>query len=171
MVLFLQFFLYLYISYFYFTFNILISQNNARVIVANVIPQNLSFEQEISREIDETDALLFRIDNKFSDEDDRSIVADSIVVQTSIIVFNASNWEFISKGASEVILPEEDLYILVYAEYHTGEIFISFDYEDQYTPYGHYWTGATEPMATNYWPIYLPLLCLAVIAIIIKKRR
>ncbi len=149
----------------------LISQNNARVIVANVIPQNLSFEQEISREIDETDALLFRIDNKFSDEDDRSIVADSIVVQTSIIVFNASNWEFISKGASEVILPEEDLYILVYAEYHTGEIFISFDYEDQYTPYGHYWTGATEPMATNYWPIYLPLLCLAVIAIIIKKRR
>ena len=144
----------------------LIAQDYARIIITNVIPQVLSFKEETTKEIDETDALLFSIDNKFTDEKVRSLIADSQIVQTNIIVFNSSNWEHISTGSSEVILPEEELYILIYAEYHTGEILISFNYEEENNPYDHYWTEAS-----NYWPMYVPLLCLAIIGTIIKRKR
>ncbi len=148
----------------------LISKVNARVIVANVISEDLGFEQNTNRELDETDALLFKIDNKFNDVDDRSFVADSQLVQTSIIVFNATNWEHIMSGSSEVILPEEELYILVFADYHTGEIFISFDNEDDYTPYDHYWPE-TAAMPQNFWFFLIPLIGISGIIVIKKRRR
>jgi len=147
------------------------SQDTARVIVANVKPVDMDFKESTTKEIDETGAYLFRVNNDLSDVKDRSFIADSQIVQTSIIVFNASNWEHISSGSSEVILPEEELYILVYAEYHTGEIFIAFDYEGEYDPYEHYWTGGTEAMPFDFWSFLVPLLCIGAAILITKRKR
>ncbi|MCE7742959.1 MAG: VWA domain-containing protein [Candidatus Heimdallarchaeota archaeon] len=148
----------------------LIAQDSARVVVTNVRPLNLNFEQSITEDIDKTEAYLFRVNNIRNDERDRSFVADSQIVQTCIIVFNASNWEHISTGSSEVILPEEDLYILVYAEYHTGEISISFNYEDEYDPYDHYWTGY-DATPFNFWSLFIALLSIGVTIVVIKRKR
>ena len=147
----------------------LISKDYARVIVANVIPEDLDFEQNFNRVIDVADAWLFKVDNRFSDVKVRSFVADSQLVQTSILVFNATNWEQMISGYAEVILPEEEMFILVYAEYHYGEIFISFDYEDKYTPYEHYWETAALT-GLNFLIYVIPLIGLAAY-ILMKKRR
>ena len=109
-----------------------------------------------------------KADNNFTDTKARSFVADSQVVQTDIMLFRASDWEYLGTGSSEVFLPEEEIYVLIYAVYHTGEVYVSFDYEDKYTPYEHYYSGA---LPFNFWYFLIPLFGMAAIYTMKKKHR
>ncbi len=144
----------------------LISQNTNKIMVTNVIPSEIDFGYNAKLNLDTTDAYLYKIDNSFTDKKSRSFVADSQVVQTDILLFNASDWEHLGTGSSEVFLPEEVIYVLFYAVYHTGEVYVSFDYEDAYTPYEHYYSGA---MPFNFWYFLIPLFGMA--AIYTMKKR
>ena len=133
--------------------------------IAHVVSENLEFEDVINRHISETDAFLFEVDNEYKDNSNRCLFADSQIVQTGIYVFNASNWEFLFKNSSEVLLPEGRFYILVISVYHTGEIMITFNYEIFYDSYDHYYAAESS------WPWIFVLLSLSVMMCTIVYRR
>ncbi|MHA1952738.1 MAG: VWA domain-containing protein [Candidatus Heimdallarchaeaceae archaeon] len=136
------------------------------VQIAHVVPENLEFENVINRHISETDAFLFAVDNEYDDNYSRCIIADSQIVQTGIYVFNASNWEFLLKNSSEVLLPKGQCYVLVISVYHTGEIMITFNYDSLYDPYDHYYA----PEATS-WPWIFVVLSLGAMVCTYECRR
>ena len=146
----------------------LISQNTNKIMVTNVIPSEIDFGYNTKLNLDTADAYLYKADNNFTDTKARSFVADSQVVQTDIMLFRASDWEYLGTGSSEVFLPEEEIYVLIYAVYHTGEVYVSFDYEDKYTPYEHYYSGA---LPFNFWYFLIPLFGMAAIYTMKKKHR
>lgn len=146
----------------------LISQNTNKIMVTNVIPSEIDFGYNTKLNLDTADAYLYKADNNFTDTKARSFVADSQVVQTDIMLFRASDWEYLGTGSSEVFLPEEEIYVLIYAVYHTGEVYVSFDYEDKYTPYEHYYSGA---LPFNFWYFLIPLFGMATIYTMKKKHR
>ncbi len=144
-----------------------VSSDFVEIHVVNVLKETLEFKQEINRNLGVEDVFLYELDNRINETRERSIVADSQVVQTSILVFNAETWELLVKGSSEVVLPNITCYVLVFATYHTGEIFITFTYDDLYDPWGHYYTG----IASAYWPFFAALLGIASIIILRKKQK
>ncbi|MHA1483205.1 MAG: hypothetical protein ACTSQA_07205, partial [Candidatus Heimdallarchaeaceae archaeon] len=144
-----------------------VSSEYVEIHVVNVLKEALEFEQEINRFLGVEDVFLYELDNRIDETRERSIVADSQQVQTSILVFDAETWELLVKGSSEVVLPNITCYVLIFATYHTGDVFITFTYDDLYDPWGHYY-GMTE---ASYWPFFAAILGIASIIILRKKQR
>ncbi|MHA1345989.1 MAG: vWA domain-containing protein [Candidatus Heimdallarchaeaceae archaeon] len=144
-----------------------ISSEYVEIHVVNVLKETLEFKQELNRTLGVEDVFLYELDNKIDDTRERSVVADSQLVQTSILVFDAETWELLVKGSSEVVLPNITCYVVIFATYHAGEIFITFNYDDLYEPWNHYY-GITE---AAYWPFFAAILGLASIIIVRKKQR
>ena len=142
------------------------SQEETSVIVANVIPEMLEFQQKITREISETDAYMFKIDNNFTRDESRGFLADSQVVMTELIVFDANTWEVLDQSYTFTYLPEKEVYVLVYATYHTGEITITFDFVSAIDTYEHYY----EETPINFFIIVISIFSFAAIISIIKRR-
>ncbi len=144
-----------------------VSSEYVEIHVVNVLKGTLEFKQEINRFLGVEDVFLYELDNRIDETRERSIVADSQQVQTSILVFDAETWELLVKGSSEVVLPNITCYALIFATYHTGDVFITFTYDDLYDPWGHYY-GMTE---ASYWPFFAAILGIASIIILRKKQR
>ena len=144
-----------------------VSSEYVEIQVINAIKETLEFTQEINRYLGVEDVFLYELDNRINETRERSIVADSELVQTSILVFDAETWELLIKGSSEVVLPNITCYVLIFATYHTGDIFITFTYDDLYDPWGHYY-GITE---TAYWSFFAAIIGIASIIILRKKQR
>ncbi|MCK4895214.1 MAG: VWA domain-containing protein, partial [Candidatus Heimdallarchaeota archaeon] len=143
-----------------------VSSEYVEIHVVNVLKGTLEFKQEINRFLGVEDVFLYELDNRINETRERSIVADSQQVQTSILVFDAETWELLVKGSSEVVLPNITCYVLIFATYHTGDVFITFTYDDLYDPWGHYY-GLTSA----YWPFFAAILGIASIIILRKKQR
>jgi hypothetical protein len=143
-----------------------VSSEYVEIHVVNVHKETLEFAQEINRYLGVEDVFLYELDNRINETRERSIVADSQLVQTSILVFDAETWELLIKGSSEVVLPNITCYVLIFATYHTGDIFITFTYDDLYDPWGHYYT-----VANAYYPFFFALLGIASIIILRKKQK
>ena len=135
--------------------------------IINADLEKLLFNVSLEREILYDEAFLFELDNDREDEKERSFVADSEYVQTTILILDFVTWEILLKGSAEVILPSKKCYALVYTEYHYGEIFISFNYEDQYEPFNHYYD--VESSGSN-WIIVSLLLGLAGLGWLFKRK-
>jgi len=143
-----------------------VSSEFVEIQVVNVLKERLEFEQEINRYLGVEDVFLYELDNRINETRERSIVADSQQVQTSILVFDAGTWELLIKGSSEVVLPNITCYVLIFATYHTGDVFITFTYDNLYDPWGHYYTGVDA-----YWPFLAAILGIASIVILRKEQR
>ncbi len=144
----------------------LIASGCVSVIIANVIPETVEFKETFTVAIDYNDVYLYRIDNRFQDEENRQFYADSKEVQTGIYVFNASSLEYLSKKYASVELAEEEYLMLVVADYHTGQIEVGFTYESEYTPYEHYYQ--TEGLS---WPVAIAVLGLAALLGFYKQKK
>ncbi len=143
-----------------------ISSEFVEIHVVNVLRETLEFAQEINKYLGVEDVFLYELDNRMHETRERSIVADSQLVQTSILVFDAETWELLIKGSSEVVLPNITCYVLIFATYHTGDVFITFTYDDLYDPWGHYYSGVAA-----YWPFFAAILGIASIVILRKKQK
>ncbi|MHA1202113.1 MAG: vWA domain-containing protein [Candidatus Heimdallarchaeaceae archaeon] len=144
-----------------------ISSEYVEIQVVNVLKETLEFSQEINRHLGVEDVFLYELDNRINETRERSIVADSELVQTSILVFDAETWELLIKGSSEVVLPNTTCYVLIFATYHAGDVFITFTYDDLYDPWGHYY----ELAESTYWPFFAAIIGIASIIILGKKKR
>ncbi len=144
-----------------------VSSEQVEIQVVNVFKESLEFKQEITRNLGVDDVFLYELDNRINETRERSIVADSQLVQTSILVFDGNTWELLVMGGTEVILPNITCYVLIFASYHSGEVFITFTYDDLYDPWGHYYTG----VVASYWPFLAALLGIVSIICIRKKQK
>ncbi len=142
----------------------LMSTEYVNVVIANVVPQIIEFNETFKVEIDADDAYLYKVDNTFTNKKDRQFYADSREVQTGIYVFKAADMEFLDKHYAIVELEEEEYFILVVADYHYGEIDVGFTFEEDYTPYNHYYK-------TSSWPIIVTLFGLAALLGLLKRRK
>ncbi len=136
------------------------------IIIANVIPEQMDFGDSSTRILSTEGAILLEIDNSMNDPEERSIMADSQSVQANILVFDPSSWEIVAEGYSEVVLPEQICFVLIFAEYHHGEIDISYNYETENKPYEHYY--ATEAMP---WAYGIMVFGLIGLVFVIRNRR
>ncbi|NPD87665.1 MAG: VWA domain-containing protein [Asgard group archaeon] len=135
------------------------------VSVSSQILESINFAEEKMCILEYDDVVLLEIDNKSGEERSRSILADSVLVETKIYVFNASNWELLISGYSEVVLPDEKCYVLIYPIYHYGEIEISYNYEDLNEPSGHYYAENSSFL----WSF--TLFSLFALAYILRRKR
>ncbi|MHA1952739.1 MAG: vWA domain-containing protein [Candidatus Heimdallarchaeaceae archaeon] len=136
------------------------------ISVCNQRVEPLDFAVEAFRDLEYDDVILLEIDNRSGDDKSKSILADSQLVETKIFVFNASNWELLISGYSEVVLPDEKCYVLIYPVYHYGEIRISYNYEELNEPYDHYYA----PQASSFIWSLVPFSIFA-LAYIFRKRQ
>ncbi|MHA1406103.1 MAG: vWA domain-containing protein [Candidatus Heimdallarchaeaceae archaeon] len=141
-----------------------IAQDFTDLVVTNSIETQLEFRANISKLLNFSNAVLIELNNDFDEEKERSIMADSQVVETAIYVFNASNWELIISGYSEVVLPNEHCFVLIYSIYHQGEVIISFNFEEDNKPFDHYYAAQTPGLT-------FALTIFALFALLIEKKR
>ncbi len=143
----------------------LIAKEIITVNIVNVVPEKIKFGDQSERHIGETDAFLFEIDNRIEDNDTRSFMADSQVVQTVIYLYNANNWELITKQTAEVFLPEERCFALVIAVYHVGDIKLSFNYDYINNPYEHYYAAESS------WSLFFFIIGILALVYYTRKKR
>lgn len=144
----------------------LLAAEYTEVSVSSQRLETITFAEETSHDLEYDDVILLEIDNRRDEDRSRSILADSKLVETKIYVFNASNWELLISGYSEVVLPDEKCYVLIHSIYHYGEIIISYNYEDLNEPYNHYY-GVVE--SSFIWS-FIPFSLIA-LAYILKRKR
>ncbi|MHA1304454.1 MAG: vWA domain-containing protein [Candidatus Heimdallarchaeaceae archaeon] len=125
--------------------------------IYNVIPREMQFKESFEHYLTYKNAILVKLDNRLNETKTRSIMADSEYIYTELIVFNASNWEEIAVGGTEIELPAEECYVLIYCTYHEGSVNISFNFEVDNVPYEHF-DGATEAVQWEIWFVCLALL-------------
>jgi hypothetical protein len=143
----------------------LMATDYVNIVIANVVPQIIDFNETFKVEIDADDVYLYKIDNAYSNKKDRMFYADSRQVQTGIYVIDATNMEYLFKDSTIVEMEEKEYYMLVVADYHTGEIDVGFVFKGDYTPYDHYYTQASS------WPLIVTLFGLAALLGLLKRRQ
>ncbi|MHA1686841.1 MAG: vWA domain-containing protein [Candidatus Heimdallarchaeaceae archaeon] len=136
----------------------------------NTIVNNLQFGDNITRHVDWDTALLYSLVNLDNDSDIKSVLADSEVVSTYLILFSQSNWSYISSAVSEIMIPQGAFYLLITPIYHEGEIFISYNYETVNTPHTHYYIE-TKGALINLSFILLTLLSVALLSLWFRKTK
>ncbi len=143
------------------------SDEQTSIVIANVVPEEIYFGDNFKRDIGFDDAILLKIDNRIDKNDIRSILADSKVVETKINIFNSTDYNLISSGHSEVVLPEELCYVLIYPNYHEGEILVSYNFESVNEPYDHYYA----PHETSSWSYLTILVAFIALLFVVKTKR
>lgn len=108
------------------------------VNIYNVEKINLEFEQNMTITLTYNQSILLYIDNRLNLSEQRTILADSEYVEMKIIIYDV-NWTEIASGFVEVLLPEDECFVLIYPSYHEGEIFVSFNLDSKNEPFEHYY--------------------------------
>lgn len=142
---------------------------SARFSVSHAIMQTFEFGSQQLINVESDSSILLNLNNEIDSNRTRSILADAENIGTTIYVFNES-WGIELVGQNEVELPAIKCYVLIMPEYRTGELNISFNFEDLNSP-EYYFREEQAAMNFPLFSIMLGIICMGIVIITKKKRR